>query len=431
MLETATTVSGTPAYMAPEMLEPAPWRVDARTDVYLLGAVLHHILTGIPRHQGKTVQEMLQRVYDSEPVDFPPEVPAELAAICNRATHATKSKRYESADELRRAVGEFLTHRASARLEANAFDRLRRLEEALSRPRFERDETEMYTYAEEARFGFRAALAAWPENADARVGLDATSTTMIGWALETGNLQSARLLYGELDEKDRRLERRIEEHVAARAGRVEELNTLRLKQAEYDPIAGRRARGRLAVALGALWLVVPAGVYHLAATDRIEYSYEVSAISQGFAWLVTLGLLFVFRRELSVGKVNRRLMVALLALIPVMALTALVARGVGVTALQSVPLRTMALAGACAVMGIAIDIRMLGAAAAFALASLCSILRPDLAVLLQALGNLAALVSVGLAWSVGDGPSKEVQFDRDLLTATAKLPPVAVPRDQP
>ena len=427
-LESATTISGTPAYMAPEMLEPAPWRVDARTDVYQLGAVLHHILTGHPRHRGETVKEMLQRVYDSVPVEFSPDVPAELAAICNRATHAAKSQRHPSADALRRAIAEFLEHRASSRLEAAAFARLSELEAGLSRPGFERDEAAMYTAAEEARFAFRAALAAWPDNTEARLGLDATLVTMIGWALESGNLQAARLLYGELDEKDQRLAERIERHVQARESRIEELQTLRQRAAGFDPADSRQARGRLAVGLGALWLLVPGTVYYLDAVGRIEYSYTVSALSQGFAWLITVAVLVIFRATLFVGKVNRRLMVALLTMIPAMTLLIWVGEMVGVTALQSLPIRTMALAGACAVMGVAIDIRMLGAAAAYLFASLCSVLRPDLALLLQALGNLAALVSVGLAWTVGRRPG-EGDAPNDLLTATAKLPRIADPEE--
>ncbi len=428
-LTNATTVSGTPSYMAPEMLEPAPWRVDRRTDVYLLGAVLHHILTGRPRHAGSTVQEMLKAVYHSEKVVFDPAVPGELASICNRATHAAKSKRYDSADELRRAIADFLTHRESARLEAAAFERLYALERSLAQPRGDRDDAATYRAAEEARFGFRAALDAWPDNADARVGLDATLSTMIGWALSAGNLQSAQLLYGELQEKDPRLERRIQKHLKRRDDRNEELQTLRQEALDFDPSTARKARGRMGIGLALLWLVVPAVVHFLTASGRLEYTYELSHISQGGAWLITVALVVAFRKTLFLGKVNRRLMFALLAMIPAMGLAVLVTRSIGLTPMESVATRTVALAGACAVMGIAIDVRLWGAAAAYAMAAALSALRPDLALLLQALGNLAALASVGVAWTVGrDAPRDERP---ELLRETADLAPVHDPYDWP
>ena len=43
--------AGTPVYASPEMIARTP-RLDPRTDVYLLGATLYHVLTGRAPHQG-------------------------------------------------------------------------------------------------------------------------------------------------------------------------------------------------------------------------------------------------------------------------------------------------------------------------------------------------------------------------------------------
>jgi len=260
------------------------------------------------------------------------------------------------------------------------------------------------------------------------VGLDATLATMIGWSLTAGNLQSAQLLYGELQEKDPKLGRRIQKHLQRRDDRNEELQTLRQEALDHDPSRARKARGRLGIGLALLWLVVPAMVHALTATGRLEYTYELSHLSQGGAWIVTVALVIAFRKTMFLGKVNRRLMFALLAMIPAMGLAVLVTKSIGLTPMESVATRTVALAGACAVMGIAIDPRLWGAAAAYAMAALLSALRPDLALLLQALGNLAALASVGVAWTVGrDAPEDR----RELLRETADLAPVADPYDWP
>ena len=63
-------VLGTPSYMAPEMLFGDPLLIDARSDIYLLGATLHEMLTGKKRHSGSSLPAVLLSVDRSEPYDF-------------------------------------------------------------------------------------------------------------------------------------------------------------------------------------------------------------------------------------------------------------------------------------------------------------------------------------------------------------------------
>src|SRR5262249_25013125 len=49
---TLDEISGTPAYMAPEQARGEHDRIDPRTDLFGLGAVLYHLLTTQPPHQG-------------------------------------------------------------------------------------------------------------------------------------------------------------------------------------------------------------------------------------------------------------------------------------------------------------------------------------------------------------------------------------------
>jgi WD40 repeat protein/serine/threonine protein kinase len=104
-------VLGTPAYMAPEQAMGIGNRIDARTDVYGLGAILYEILSGRPPYLGDDSQEVLRQVREREP--SPPEgiradVPRALAAVCRRAMARDPACRYASAGELAREVQRWL-----------------------------------------------------------------------------------------------------------------------------------------------------------------------------------------------------------------------------------------------------------------------------------------------------------------------------------
>jgi serine/threonine-protein kinase len=104
-------VMGTPAYMAPEQASGQADRIDPRTDVYGLGAILYEILTGQPPFAGSSTIELLRKVQMEEPV--PPRqiwagVPLALEAICLRALVKKPEVRYSSARELAQEVQRWL-----------------------------------------------------------------------------------------------------------------------------------------------------------------------------------------------------------------------------------------------------------------------------------------------------------------------------------
>jgi WD40 repeat protein len=95
------TVVGTPSFMPPEQARGE--EIDARADVYALGAILYFVLSGKAPHEGETSADVLARVRAETPVPIAtlaPEVPPDLAAIVARAMARAKETRYRTAGEL-------------------------------------------------------------------------------------------------------------------------------------------------------------------------------------------------------------------------------------------------------------------------------------------------------------------------------------------
>ncbi len=103
--ETKQTVGqvGTPAYMAPEQVEASNERIDTRTDVYGLGAILFEILTSQPPVTGQSVGEVFSKIQAGnipKAREIEPTVSRALEAVCSKAMAHDPRNRYRRVEDL-------------------------------------------------------------------------------------------------------------------------------------------------------------------------------------------------------------------------------------------------------------------------------------------------------------------------------------------
>jgi serine/threonine protein kinase len=300
----AKEIAGTPHYMAPEMLLGDPTVFSPRTDVYLLGGILYEIFAGEPPHKGNDLHEFVNDILLSTP-HFSPTFPIEAKRICARALAREPAARFGSAEELRLAIDEYLRHRGSRRLAHDAKQSFTLLQKALEED--SPGEERMLAVANllgECRFGYHAALSAWPGNESARSGLDRALVLVIEHELTTGSVDAAATLLREVSEKPPALAARLE---AARKARAEEDNRLHKLEEDLDPTIGSRTRSLLIGLFGLAWTVAPlAGWGYVARGGSLSYLY--ASVLPALVFLVLGACAFAWAREsLTRTLLNRRL----------------------------------------------------------------------------------------------------------------------------
>jgi serine/threonine protein kinase len=125
-------VLGTFAYMPPEQARGETEVIDARADVFALGAILYQILTGRPPYLGRTAREVWQQAaagelsaamarlkeHMQEHVAFPGQLEARLASLAMRCLAPVPSDRPAHAGEVAVVVTAALTHAAESHRQA-------------------------------------------------------------------------------------------------------------------------------------------------------------------------------------------------------------------------------------------------------------------------------------------------------------------------
>jgi len=106
-------VLGSPNYLPPEQAEPKQGAVGPPSDIYALGAILYHLVTGRPPFQAESLTTLLRQVIESDPVAprlLNPGIPRDLETICLKCLEKEPPRRYATAQALADDLGRFLNH---------------------------------------------------------------------------------------------------------------------------------------------------------------------------------------------------------------------------------------------------------------------------------------------------------------------------------
>lgn len=300
----ATEIAGTPHYMAPEMLLGDPTVYSPRTDVYLLGAILFEIFAGDPPHEGDNLNALVSDILLSAP-RFAPTFPPEARRLCATALEREPANRLESAEAFRVALDDYLRHRGSRKLAHDARQSFTLLEAALANAAA--GEERLLLVANllgECRFGYHAALSAWPENEAARSGLDQALLLVIEHELTKGSFGAAETLLRDVARKPPDVVARV---AAAKKAREQDDARLKNLEKDLDPTIGTRTRMSISAVFGGMWTIAPVlGWEYARRYGHLSY-FDTSTLPAILFLFLGFGAFLWGRESMSGSSLNRRI----------------------------------------------------------------------------------------------------------------------------
>ncbi len=228
-------LAGTPAYMSPEMVTGPLDAIDARSDVYLLGAVLFEVVAGAAPHPGTSVTVCLEHAASNTIRHTDKQ--GELLDIALKAMATDPADRYQTIGELQEAIRGHQSHLESIRLRDRAAEQLT-----------EAEQTGDYDQYAQAIYGLREALNLWSSNHAAEQLLAEASEKYARRALGKGDFDLASSL---LDPTSPAHQPLLDEIAAASAER----DARQRRAAVFKRVAGGLAAAIVVVIVGALVVI--------------------------------------------------------------------------------------------------------------------------------------------------------------------------------
>ncbi|MCO4763111.1 MAG: serine/threonine protein kinase [Myxococcales bacterium] len=406
-------IAGTLHYMAPEMAAGKGAGIDAHTDVYLLGTLLHQVLTGKPRHRGHSPMELLAAAYHSKPVSYDEGIAPELAALANRATAHDPGARFESAIAFHDAIGEYLQHRTSLELSAAASQRLTELKELIATE--DKDHAEVTMVFTASRFCYQMALDSWSDNPAAKAGLNEALTRMVTYHLAAGHVPAARGLVAAIESPSEALLAELAEGEEAAKQAEKRSKRLEHMRQQMDSTIGTRTRAFMAFSLGVGFSAMPALVMGILDQQGIwAAGHAFNFISAAIFLIAIIGGRIWASETITATSFNRRASWSLASLGITNVLLSGAVYSTGLPA-QSALLMCLLLCGFyMALLTSTMDKRLWACAGTYEVAFFGALLWPEFTLYWVAAGHAAAGALVAWFWRPAsfsgayDGDSRKV-----------------------
>ncbi|OUT69056.1 MAG: hypothetical protein CBB70_04875 [Planctomycetaceae bacterium TMED10] len=299
---------GTPGYLAPEMLSGIATDVTFQTDIFLLGATLHAVLTGERRHRANNVVAALDAAGKSEPYQYGPEVPPALAELTNRACAKNPDDRPASATDFRITLEKYLSLREAYMVRDRGIEKVRDFKELISKR--QRDQPNGILIRQrfaEARFGLEQALQMAPDCDGVIPELQQLLRVMTQWLVNNKHLDEAEHLLLSMPENDDDLNALVVARKSEAAREAAELDYLKKVAPAFDPnvnAIGRYIFG--AIIIGVVAITVTTVIIY----DTLfpaEISPTRLMFSTGSVALIICVALIVIRRWLFSTNLGSRL----------------------------------------------------------------------------------------------------------------------------
>lgn len=221
--ENYNSLVGTLGYMAPEMITKDPvFTVDERTDIYLMGATLHEVLIGLPRHWSEVTSDIPTLIEESSPFEYDEEIYM-FGQVCNKACAPNPDERYQTVKEFTQALHsafEIWKQRSLLDQGAAMLEELEAIEEGRlnfnlsseeQQGEFAANHVHAFQLYMQTRAAFEGYLFHEPNNEFATEGLDKASQVLMSYFIKNRQLQFAQFMKMIIGNVPRRLLDKLEE----------------------------------------------------------------------------------------------------------------------------------------------------------------------------------------------------------------------------
>ncbi len=404
-------VAGTPMYMAPEQAAAEGALINVHTDVYALGAILHELLTGSPRHTGRSLHAVLLHAYHSAPHEYSPEVDEELARICNKACARDPHERYASAELLREAISSYREKRQAGHLLKASKEHIDTLRAIAKQSLDEGSVTsghmvQAYALVGACRFALEQAKKLNPNLDKIKRRKTDMLNTMLTLEVVHENLAAAHVLEQELGE-DISLENKAKLNALECSLQAEQKRIESLEELEHGISLGvsRKRKGILVFVLCIIWTSAAMISHFLVGAKDLPQDVLCQNVLIFKSVVTTLVLIvwFLARKFIVLNLINRKL----LAIIPAILVIGLIARALswkyGLDITNGVSLEMFSYGVIGFMMGVLLEKWFHIIGAIYVLGASLIVVLGGHAPWILVVCNFVALSSVGWRWFTGKG----------------------------